>query len=77
MKKRHRSEFARPVAQRAPGVADPALASGAVPGTGADSDEEAVSERGLRWQTENQIAIDCYNSWIAEHPLPLEEFRRF
>ena len=36
-----------------------------------------LSERGRRWQQENRAAIDCYNEWIAEHGLPLEEFRRF
>jgi hypothetical protein len=36
-----------------------------------------LSEQGRRWQQENRAAIDCYNEWIAEHGLPLEEFRRF
>jgi hypothetical protein len=36
-----------------------------------------LSERGRYWQQENRAAIDCYNKWIAEHGLPLEEFRRF
>jgi post-segregation antitoxin (ccd killing protein) len=36
-----------------------------------------VSERGRRWQQENQAAIECYNEWISEYGLPLEEFRRF
>jgi hypothetical protein len=36
-----------------------------------------VSERGRHRQQENREAIDCYNEWIAEHGLPLEEFRRF
>jgi hypothetical protein len=36
-----------------------------------------LSERGRHWQQENRDAIDCYNEWIAEHGLPLEEFRRF
>lgn len=36
-----------------------------------------LSERGRHWQQENRAAIDCYNEWIAEHGLPLEEFRRF
>ena len=36
-----------------------------------------LSERGRHWQHENRAAIDCYNEWIAERGLPLEEFRRF
>ena len=36
-----------------------------------------LSERGRRWQRENRAAIDCYNEWIAEQGLPLEEFRQF
>lgn len=36
-----------------------------------------LSERGRHWQQENRAAIDCYNEWIADHGLPLEEFRRF
>ncbi len=38
---------------------------------------DALSERGRHWQQENRAAIDSYNEWIAEHGLPLEEFRRF
>ncbi len=36
-----------------------------------------LSEKNRHWQQENRAAIDCYNDWIAEHGLPLEEFRRF
>jgi hypothetical protein len=36
-----------------------------------------LSERSRQWRQENRVAIDCYNEWIAEHWLPLEEFRRF
>jgi hypothetical protein len=36
-----------------------------------------LSERGRLWRQENRAAIDCYNEWIAEYGLPLEEFRRF
>ena len=77
MNKRHRSEFAQPDAHAATDKADPALVTNAAPGVKADSDEEAVSEQGLRWQKDNEAAIDCYNRWIAGHGLPLEEFRRF
>ena len=77
MNKRHRSEFAQPEAHTATDKADPAVVTGAAPGVRAGSDEEAVSERGLRWQKDNEAAIDCYNRWIAEYGLPLDEFRRF
>jgi post-segregation antitoxin (ccd killing protein) len=53
------------------------LATGVAPGVTTGVEEEALSKRGLRWQTENEHAITCYNRWIAEHGLPLEEFRRF
>src|ERR1019366_1315251 len=43
----------------------------------ADHDGTTVSERGRRWQRDNQAAIDCYNQWIADNGLPLEDFRRF
>jgi hypothetical protein len=36
-----------------------------------------LSERGRQWQQENRAAIDRYNEWIAEHGIPLGEFRRF
>jgi post-segregation antitoxin (ccd killing protein) len=36
-----------------------------------------LSEQDRHWQRENRAAIDCYNEWIAEHGLPLDEFRRF
>jgi hypothetical protein len=38
---------------------------------------DGLSEQGRHWQRENRAAIDCYNEWIAEQGLPLEEFRRF
>ncbi len=38
---------------------------------------DGLSARARHWQQENRAAIDCYNAWIAEHGLPLEEFRRF
>jgi post-segregation antitoxin (ccd killing protein) len=38
---------------------------------------DGLSERGRHWLQENRAAIDCYNEWIAEYGLPLEEFRRF
>jgi post-segregation antitoxin (ccd killing protein) len=36
-----------------------------------------LSEQDRHWQRGNRAAIDCYNEWIAEHGLPLEEFRWF
>jgi post-segregation antitoxin (ccd killing protein) len=36
-----------------------------------------LSAQGRHWQRENRAAIECYNEWIAEHGLPLEEFRQF
>jgi post-segregation antitoxin (ccd killing protein) len=38
---------------------------------------EDLSARSRQWRQENRAGIDCYNEWIAEHGLPLEEFRRF
>lgn len=40
--------------------------------------EAAVkAERDRRWKLENAAAVDSYNQWIAEHGLPLDEFRQF
>ncbi len=36
-----------------------------------------LSEPNRQWQQENRAAFDCYNDWIAEHGLPLEEYRQF
>ncbi len=52
---------------------DTIVASDAYP----DCDNTPLSESGLQWRRENRAAIECYNEWIAEHGLPLEEFRRF
>ncbi len=30
-----------------------------------------------RWQRENADAIAAYNTWVAEHGLPLERYRQF
>jgi post-segregation antitoxin (ccd killing protein) len=49
------------------------LAAGAETG----GEVPAISEKFRQWQRENRAAIECYNEWIAEHGLPLEEFRRF
>ena len=45
--------------------------------TSAASVDGDLSEQCLQWQPENRAAIQCYNEWITEHGLPLEEFRRF
>lgn len=40
--------------------------------------EEAVREaRKARWQAENRGAIDAYNTYVAEHGLPLSAHRPF
>ena len=34
-----------------------------------------AEERRQRWLAENQEAIDASNAWVAEHGLPLEDYR--
>jgi antitoxin CcdA len=39
---------------------------------------EAVrKEKGRRWLEENREAIDYYNAYVAEHGLPLYQYRQF
>ena len=39
---------------------------------------EAVrAEKGRRWLEENREAIDYYNAYVAEHGLPLYQYRQF
>ena len=35
------------------------------------------AERGRQWKIDNKAAFDAYNLWVAEHGLPLDEFRQF
>jgi antitoxin CcdA len=35
------------------------------------------AERDRQWKVANKDAIDAYNRWVAEHGLPLDEFRQF
>jgi antitoxin CcdA len=35
------------------------------------------TERDRQWKIANREAIDAYNRWVAEHGLPLNEFRQF
>jgi len=40
--------------------------------------EAAVqAARGHQWTIENKAAFDAYNLWVAQHGLPLDEFRQF
>lgn len=39
---------------------------------------EAVrAEKGRRWLEENREAIEYYNAYVAEHGLPLYQYRQF
>lgn len=39
---------------------------------------EAISaEKARRWQEENREAIEAWNRWTEENPLPLAEYRMF
>lgn len=38
---------------------------------------QIAEERSRRWLEENQAAIEASNAWVAEHGLPLEEYRLF
>ncbi len=35
------------------------------------------NERERQWKADNKEAIESYNRWVAEHGLPLDEFRQF
>ena len=75
MNKSHRTKAARPQADEASAGAAPANSHAVEVET--DRDATEVTQAGRRWQRENRAAIDCYNRWIAECGLPLEEFREF
>jgi hypothetical protein len=64
---------------KAPNTARPDMSADAVPPlmTVVAPPGDDLSERDRLWRQENRAAIDCYNEWIAEYGLPLEEFRRF
>jgi len=34
-------------------------------------------ERDRQWKLDNKEAFEAYNRWVAEHGLPLDEFRQF
>ena len=38
---------------------------------------EVVVTRRRRWREENQDAMDAWNGYVAEHGLPLDDFRQF
>lgn len=39
--------------------------------------EHIRAEKSARWLEENKAAIEDWNSWVAEHGLPLEQHRAF
>jgi antitoxin CcdA len=39
--------------------------------------EHIRAEKGARWLEENKVAIENWNSWVAENGLPLEQHRVF
>jgi len=39
--------------------------------------EQIRAEKGARWLSENQAAIEASNAYVAEHGLPLERYRVF
>ncbi|MFP3582636.1 type II toxin-antitoxin system CcdA family antitoxin [Paraburkholderia sp. SIMBA_055] len=42
-----------------------------------DVEAAGADERAARWQRKNAEAIACYNHYIANNGLPLDEFRIF
>jgi hypothetical protein len=77
MNKIHSTKAARSQADGASAGAVPATENSPAPELETGRAVTAVTAAGRRWQRENRAAIDCYNRWIAEYGLPLEEFRGF
>jgi post-segregation antitoxin (ccd killing protein) len=77
MNKIRRTKATRFQPEEASAEAAPATGTSLAPEVETGGDVTALTEAGRRWQRENRAAIDCYNRWIAEHGLPLEEFRGF
>ena len=46
---------------------------------GVDVEEGTIGDnfQERQWKVANRDAIDAYNRWVAEHGLPLDEFRQF
>lgn len=67
--------------------ADPRPASLVAEATALGLDADAIAEKALReairaekarrWQEENREAIEAWNRWTEENPLPLAEYRMF
>ncbi len=70
----------RPTNVSLPGhLVEEAMALGINVSQACESGLEAAlrNERERQWKADNKEAIESYNRWVAEHGLPLDEFRQF